>query len=134
MDDPWLDEALTQYSTFLYHEAVYGPERARGVLNAEFIRTHRDLVRRNQDKPAGLPAASYSSALYWQVVYDKGALYFHNLREVIGDDAFFEVLRTYFRDNRYSVATPEDWLATVEEVAGDRHWQLYRKWILGATP
>ncbi|MBN1977651.1 MAG: M1 family metallopeptidase [Anaerolineae bacterium] len=133
VDEPWLDEALTQYSTFLYYEAVYGPERARSVLNAEFVHTHRELVRSGLDLPVGLPASAYSSALYWQVVYDKGALYFHNLREAIGDDAFFEVLQVYFRDNRYSIATPEDWLDAVEKVTGDRHLGIYRTWILGSS-
>jgi hypothetical protein len=132
VDEPWLDEALTQYSTFLYYEAVYGPERAKGVLNAEFIHTHRELVRSGLDLPVGLPASSYSSRLYWQVVYDKGALYFHNLREAIGDAAFFEVLQVYFRDNRYRIATPEDWLAAVEKVTGDRHLAIYQTWIVGS--
>ena len=133
VDEPWLDEALTQYSTFLYYEAVYGPERARGVLNAEFVHTHRELVRSGLDLPVGLPASAYSSALYWQVVYDKGALYFHNLREAIGDDAFFEVLQVYFQDNRYSIATPEDWLDAVEKVTGDRHLAIYQTWIVGSS-
>jgi hypothetical protein len=130
IDEPWLDEALTQYSTFLYYEAVYGPERARGVLNAEFIHTHRELVRSGHDLPVGMPAFSYSSTLYWQVVYDKGALYFHNLREAIGDAAFFEILQVYFQENRYNIATPEDWLAAVEKVTGDRHLEIYQAWIV----
>jgi aminopeptidase N len=133
VDEPWLDEALTQYSTFLYYEAVYGAGRARGVLNAEFIHAHRELVRSGRDLPAGLPASSYSSGLYWPVVYDKGALYFHNLRETIGDAAFFEVLQIYFQDNRYGIATPEDWLAAVEKVTGDRHLAIYQNWIVGSS-
>jgi aminopeptidase N len=70
--------------------------------------------------------------LYWQIVYDKGALYFHNLRETIGDAAFFEVLQVYFQDNRYAIATPEDWLDAVEKVTGDRHFAIYQTWIVGS--
>jgi hypothetical protein len=39
IDEPWLDEALTQYSTMLYYEKAYGPERAAGIL-----RIHRYIV------------------------------------------------------------------------------------------
>jgi hypothetical protein len=134
VDEPWLDEALTQYSTLLYYEKVYGPERARGVLNAEFIRTHRELIRRGLDLPVGLAADTYTSELYWKVVYDKGALYFHDLREEIGDPAFFEVLRVYFRNNRYGIAEPGDWLAAVEEVTGDGYRSIYQEWVVGTGP
>jgi aminopeptidase N len=134
VDEPWLDEALTQYSTLLYYEMVYGPERAQGVLNAEFLRTHRDLIRRGLDLPVGLPADEYERGLYFQVVYDKGALYFYELRQEIGDPAFFEVLRVYYENNRYGVVGPGDWLDAVQEVTGDSHWPIYQTWIEGDNP
>jgi aminopeptidase N len=96
IDEPWLDEALTQYSTMLYYEKAYGPKRAAGILRGEFIQTHQSLVRRGRDMPAGLSAAAYGPELYWQVVYDKGTLYFHELRTAVGDEAFFEILQTYY--------------------------------------
>jgi hypothetical protein len=134
VDEPWLDEALTQYSTLLYYEMIYGPERAGSVLNTEFLRTHRDLIRRGLDLPVGLPADEYERGLYFQVVYDKGALYFHQLRQEIGDPAFFKVLRVYYQNNRYDVAEPRDWLDAVQEVTGDSHWSIYQTWIEGDNP
>jgi hypothetical protein len=134
VDEPWLDEALTQYSTLLYYEKVYGPERAASVLNTEFLQTYRELIRRGLDLPVGLPADAYSPEVYWSVVYDKGALYFHELRQEIGDPAFFEVLRVYFKNNRYGIAEPGDWLGAVTEVTGDSHWSLYQEWIEGDNP
>jgi hypothetical protein len=134
VDEPWLDEALTQYSTLLYYEMTYGPERAGTVLETEFLRTHRELIRLGLDLPVGLPADAYERGLYWQVVYDKGALYFHELRQEIGDRAFFEVLRVYYQNNRYGVAEPGDWLDAVQEVTGDSHWPIYQTWIEGDNP
>jgi hypothetical protein len=129
IDEPWLDEALTQYSTMLYYEKVYGPDRAAGILRGEFVQTHQNLVRSGRDLPAGLPAAAYAPSLYWQVVYDKGALYFHELRQAVGDAAFFEILQTYYSLHRYRIATPESFLAVVESVTGDRHEDVYEAWI-----
>lgn len=132
VDTPWLDEALTQYSTVLYYERTYGPARAGGILQ-DFLQTYRDLVRTGRDRPAGLSAASYDSSVYWDVVYRKGALYFHSLREAVGDEAFFDILQAYYERHRYQIATPESFLATVEDVTGDRHIALYEQWILGAS-
>ena len=129
IDEPWLDEALTQYSTMLYYEKVYGPQRAAAILNSVFVSAHRSLISRGRDLPAGLPASSYEPSLYWEVVYDKGALYFDALRQAVGDRTFFDILRTYYAENRYGIATPESFLAVVERVAGERHESIYRRWI-----
>ena len=129
VDVPWLDEALTQYSTILYYERTYGVDRADAILQ-DFVQTHRSLVRTGRDRPAGLPAASYHPGVYWAVVYRKGALYFNALRETVGDEAFFDILRAYYHRHRYQIATSDSFLATVEEVTGDRFTDLYEQWIL----
>jgi hypothetical protein len=129
INEPWLDEALTQYSTLLYYEAVYGKQRAAGILNAVFLQTYEALKRAGRDMPAGLPAQSYPAGLYFDIVYDKGALYFHELRERVGDEAFFDALQTYYNRHRYQIATSESFLNTIEDVTGDRHQDLYEKWI-----
>jgi hypothetical protein len=131
IDDPWLDEALTQYSTMLYYETTYGEQRARGVLNGEFVATHQSLIRRGWNLPAGLPASEYNASTYWEIVYDKGALYFHELRERLGDETFFRVLQTYYERHRYQIATPESFLDTLRLVTGDGHEDLFEKWIGG---
>ncbi len=131
INEPWLDEALTQYSTMLYYEAVYGKQRANGILNAVFVQTHQALKGAGRDLPAGLPADSYPPGLYFDIVYDKGALYFHELRERVGDDAFFDTLQAYYSRHRYQIATTESFLDTVEDVTGDRHLDLYEEWISG---
>ncbi len=131
INEPWLDEALTQYSTMLYYEAVYGEERAAAIRTVEFQRVHERLARSGIDTPAGQPASAYGPGLYWDIVYDRGALYFHNLREELGDDLFFEFLRTYYQRHRYQIATPESFLATLEDVTGSRYLDLFETWIAG---
>jgi hypothetical protein len=131
IDEPWLDEALTQYSTMLYYEKTYGKQRADGILYGVFVQTYESLKRMGRDMPAGLPANAYPPDLYWDIVYDKGALFFHELRERVGDDAFFAVLQTYYIRHRYQIATPDSFLGTVEEITGDPHLDLFETWIRG---
>jgi aminopeptidase N len=127
INEPWLDEALMQYSTMLYYEAVYGEQRAHRIRNAVFLQTHEALRRAGRDMPAGLSADAYPPGLYFDIVYDKGALYFHELRERVGDELFFDTLRSYYDRHRYQIATTGSFLDTVEEVTGRRHEDLFEK-------
>lgn len=129
IDEPWLDEALTQYSTMLYYEKVYGKDRARAILQQEFEASYQSVLRQGRDMPAGLSSKEYPPDLYWDVVYDKGALYFHSLREAVGDEAFFQILQTYYQRHRYEIASPEMFLDAVQTVTGDQHRDIYKKWI-----
>jgi aminopeptidase N len=133
VDEPWLDEALVQYSTLLYYEDRYGAELAAELLEQVFRQPYEALVETGRDAPAGLPVAAYSEGDYGPVVYQKGPLYFHALRQEVGDENFWAILQTYFARNRYGVATPEDWLAAVAAVTGDEHHALYEQWIMGAA-
>ncbi|MEA3375543.1 MAG: M1 family metallopeptidase [Chloroflexota bacterium] len=129
VDKPWLDEALTQYCTLLYFEERYGEEMAERLLESMFQEPTQQLEESGRDKPAGLPVAAYSGSDYGLVVYQKGPLYFHELRQEVGGRAFWEILQTYFEQNRYLIATPTDWLAAVETVAGREYRDLYEAWI-----
>lgn len=133
VDEPWLDEALTQYTTFLYHEFLYGADRATEILEDDFQQTYDRLVKEGSDMPAGLPVAAYPRELYSAVVYRKGALYFHALRQRVGDESFFAILQTYYRRHRYGIATPESFLATVQMVTGNAHRDLFERWIRGVS-
>jgi len=133
VDEPWLDEALTQYSTLLYYENRYGVEVAADIAAQQFEGTHERLVESGQDMPAGLPVAAYDRALYGPVVYNKGPLYFRALREAVGDKAFFDILRSYYCRHRFGIATPESFLTAVKIVTGDAHRALYERWIEGAA-
>jgi hypothetical protein len=133
VDEPWLDEALVQYSTLLYFEDRYGTSVAAALVEQVFQQPYEELVASGRDAPVGLPVAAYSGEDYGPVVYRKGPLYFHALRQEVGDRDFRAILQTYFALNRYDVATPEDWLATVEAVTGDEYRALYEQWIMGTT-
>ena len=132
VDEPWLDEALVQYCTLLYFEQEYGQSVAQRLLTSVFQQPYQELQEAGRDQPAGLPVAEYTRRDYGPVVYQKGPLYFHHLRQQVGSDTFWKILQTYFERHRYGVARPEDWLEAVRAVTGDEHRPLYDKWIRGA--
>lgn len=129
VDEPWLDEALVQYCTLLHYEEQHGQEVAERLLRGVFQQPYQELQETGRDQPVGLPVAGYSRRDYGPVVYQKGPLYFHDLRQRVGQEAFWEILRVYFGQNRYRIARPEDWLAAVKTVTGSEHRPLYDEWI-----
>ncbi len=129
VDEPWLDEALVQYCTLLYYEERYGRDVADRLMQSVFQQPYQELQETGRDQPAGLPVEAYSRRNYGPVIYQKGPLYFHNLREQVGSEAFWDILATYFERNRYRIARPEDWLAAVEAVTGSEYRSLHEAWI-----
>jgi len=106
VDEPWLDETLTQYS-MLYFETRYGSDRATDLLENNFQKPYQALQDTQEDMPIGLPVAAYNEREYSVIVYRKGLLYFHELRQEVDEETYTEVLRTYFKRYRYGIATPE---------------------------
>jgi hypothetical protein len=66
-------------------------------------------------------------------VYDKGAWVLHMLRGIIGQQAFFDLLQSYYADPRfqYKDAVTEDFRDLAETVSGqDLDW-FFEDWIYG---
>ena len=123
IDEPWLDEALVTYSSNVYFEEVEGSNAAQQILNS-WGRAYDRVVEQGADDLITKPLAFWEQPehrrYYGTIVYLKGALFFHAVREAIGDEAFFEALQDYYAANKYEIATPDELLNTFEEAAG-RH-------------
>lgn len=131
-NEPWLDEALVQYASVLYLEEVEGKEAAEQRLQAyeEKRRRLRDLER--YDPPVNSPVWAFAPPEfehYFDIVYDKGALFLDALRREIGDAAFFQGLRTYYERYRFGVATAEGFLDAMQQAAGRDLRAFFEAWV-----
>ncbi len=129
INDPWLDEALANYSTAIYMEKAHGSAGLQKTLD-----TWEQLLNRwksdHPDEPVAQPLSEFAGRedAYSIIVYVKGALFFHAVREKIGDQAFFESLKQYYQAHRYGVAHPADLLQTFESTSGQDLNGLYQEW------
>lgn len=86
--EPWLDEALCTYSELLYYENLY-PDLLDGWWQ----------FRVEYQQPSGWIDGSiydYSGFIsYRDATYLRGAQFLHELRGLIGDEAFFSFLQDY---------------------------------------
>ncbi len=126
VNHPWLDEALAQYSTYLYFRDTYGEAGGQGFIAAMNDRWARV---KNEDKPIGLPVGDYTAQEYGAIVYGRGPLFFLALRDRIGEDKMTELLRRYYADETWKIATPEEFRKLAEEVAGVSLGDLFEKWV-----
>ncbi|MBL7161097.1 MAG: M1 family metallopeptidase [Anaerolineales bacterium] len=100
--EPWLDEALATYSEYLFYEYYY-PKRLDDFWWDRRV---------NPYHPAGWVNSTIYNASgyreYRDAVYLQGAIFINDLRNLIGDEAFFAFLKDYASTYANQIATGND--------------------------
>ncbi len=125
-DEPWVDEALVQYSTVLYYEFQEGWDGAVAEMLEPW---YWQVAGTPEDDFISLPVAAYSEATYGPLVYGKGPLFFEALRQEVGDEAFEAILRAYLDAYRYQIASGPDLLDLIQALSEQDLTALYQEWI-----
>lgn len=125
----WVDESLTDYCILYYMLATYGEEAYNNlVVNFQHIYGNYE-TESNTVGVIGLPTSGYSSAAFLPILYRKGAVFFHTLAQLMGQDKFELALRNYLSTYRYGIAGPDDLQTAFEEVMGEELDDLFIKWV-----
>jgi aminopeptidase N len=126
VDDPWLDEAVVQYATYLYYVDAYGSSAARGFRDSWVGRWDRvDQA----EIPIGLPAREYDSAEYGAIVYGRGPLFVEALAREMGADAFEPFIRDYYQSHLWAIGTPESFQSLAEQHCNCDLDGLFQEWV-----
>ncbi len=126
LDDPWLDESLTQFVTWQYFADRYGSSGANGFeqsLRARWARVD------NQDVPIGMPVSAYEGAAYSAIIYGRGALFFDALREKMGQQAFDAFLKDYTLSNEWGIGTGEEMKGLAEQHCSCDLTAMFEEWV-----
>ncbi|UCG50791.1 MAG: T9SS type A sorting domain-containing protein [Candidatus Latescibacterota bacterium] len=122
----WLNEGFATYGDALWHEHSGGP----AALNAR-LEHFKDAYFQEDAESGRFPI--YDPVLMWgATVYEKGAWILHMLRYVIGDTAFFDVMRTYHQTYAFTTATTEDFKTVCETVSGIDLYDFFDEWVYQA--
>lgn len=121
--DIWLNEGFATYGEALWVEYDYGKDGLNDWVNGVYEEVQAFPAFY---PPPGNPAANN---LFNGGVYLRGGLTLHALRVTIGDDAFFETLRTYHERYKFGNATTEDFIAIAGEVSGQDLDALFDAWL-----
>jgi hypothetical protein len=117
--EPWLDEAITEYSTVLYFEGVYGRAKGREVYQDFILYPYQFFELGNSSGPILRPVSQFRSwGEYDAIVYKKGAIMLKELENRIGKSKMRKALRIYLRQNVFGNATTDDFANAVSGVMG----------------
>lgn len=126
LDEPWLDESLTQYITFLYFLDRYG-QRGGDGFRQDFVRRWERVSR--ADIPIGLPAGDYDGGEYGAIVYGRGPLFFEALGQEMGEDAFAAFLMDYYQQNKWGIATGANLKTLAESHCNCDLSPIFDEWV-----
>jgi len=130
-NEPWLDEALATYTSGVYWEFQGGQQAYQGIRSYWQGRV-QDLRDAGKDDRVSGTLTHFMETdplRYGPIVYSKGALFFDALRAEVGDQAFFEALRAYYREYQFKIAHGQDLLNRFEATSGENLDELYTEWL-----
>lgn len=134
---PWLDEALTEFSTLLFYDNCegYNLTHSQMVEIAKenytlFISVYEDVLG---DIDTSMRAVSkYSTEPeYTYCTYVKGVLMYDSLYNLIGEKKFVESLKTYFENNKFSNTTPNNLIQAFNEITKQDFNNFFSSWTNG---
>jgi aminopeptidase N len=126
LDDPWLDESITQFATLQYFTDMYGRAGAQGFRSS--LEGRWENVGR-EEIPIGLPVRDYSDVEYSGIVYGRGGLFFEALRDEMGKDDFDAFMQDYTQSNAWDIATTDKLKAKAEGHCSCDLTKLFENWI-----
>jgi hypothetical protein len=126
LDEPWLDESLTQYVTYLYFVDQAGEANAQGFFETFYGRWDRV---EQEEIPIGMGAGAYEGNEYSAIVYGRGPIFFDALAEAMGQESFDAFLRDYVARYKWGIATGEGFKQLAEEHCGCDLTALFNEWV-----
>jgi hypothetical protein len=127
--EAWVSEGFAQYFAALYAQHVRGDGAYRAIVR-QF--RHWTLEKSNEG-PVSLGSRlghlRNDGRIFRAVVYNKGALVLHMLRQLLGDEVFFKGVRRYYLDNRFHKAGTAEVQRAFEAVSGQSLERFFTQWI-----
>ncbi|NWG34296.1 MAG: M1 family metallopeptidase [Chloroflexi bacterium] len=126
LDDPWLDESLTQFVTLQYYADVNGSDGEDGFRS--WLESRWESVNK-AEIPIGMPVADYQGGEYGAIVYGRGALFFDALRGEMGTVTFDAFMRKYTETFSWQIAMPETMQSLAEQTCACDLDALFAGWV-----
>ena len=127
-ENAWLDEGINSYTQIKVMDSLFGPHTSNvnmfGVQEGDRASLRRSYLRRAEtDSLSRTSYTDMSMNSYGGVTYGKTATMLITLESVVGEPTLRKALHTYFMRYRFTHPTQEDFLRTVNEIAGqDLKW------------
>lgn len=126
VNDPWLDEAITQYITYRYYMDNYGSSAGDGFLESLYSRWDRTD---RAEVPIGKPVSMYSPEEYGSIIYGRGPIFFYTLQEDHGKPVMDKFLKAVYSDYAWQTVTTEDFKLELENACSCNLTKIFQGWV-----
>ena len=125
-NDVFLDEGLATYSAALYVQEAAGDTAFEDIMREVEIGalTHEDVAPIAQAGQLHEFTPEYQS-----VVFQKGAMVFHMLRWVIGDDAYLKTMQSMVKDYAWKAISTDEFQKLAETVSKQSLTYFFAQWV-----
>ncbi|MDE1852892.1 MAG: M1 family metallopeptidase [Thaumarchaeota archaeon] len=113
----WLNEGFASYFQELYLERTRGVDEMTWHL-ATRVEEYFDEDRDEYRRPIVARSYVWPDDLFDNHLYPKAAFMLHELRFLMGDDAFFSGISQYLKSFTFSLADTEDFRKSMERTSG----------------
>ncbi|MBN1995909.1 T9SS type A sorting domain-containing protein [candidate division KSB1 bacterium] len=119
----WLNEGFAVYSEALWQESLGGEKALHNAMTYEAYMGPGTIY---------VEDPYHDNVFDGNLTYSKASWVLHMLRHVVGDDAFFLILRTYYEEFKFKTATTEQFRDLCERISGQDLHQFFHQWIYGS--
>ena len=134
---PWLDEALTEYSTILFYDSNpnYPLNHSEMVASCKenytlFVNVYEEVLG-SLDTSMRAVDQYNTEPEYTYCTYVKGVLMFDSLFQLIGETKFYNSLKSYFNNNKFSFATPNSLINAFNTTCKQDYTNFFNSWLNG---
>jgi Peptidase family M1 domain len=131
--EQWISEGFAQYFATLYARE----RRGDGVYRSALRHLRRWAMTHSDQGPISLGYrlghVKNEPRVFRAVVYNKGAMVLHMLRRLVGDEVFFQGLRRFYAEHRYTKAGTDDLQRAMEAQSGRSLQQFFERWVLDSA-
>ncbi len=134
---PWLDEALTEYSSILFYDYNSGYNlNHKAMVDAnhsnycKFLSVYKDVLG-DMDTSMRAVDEYKTEAEYTYCTYVKGVLMYDSLYNLVGEKKFIKSLSTYFEENKFKNAKKENLISAFEKVCKMNLSGVFDSWLKG---
>ncbi len=123
----WVSEGFATYFALLFLEQAHGP----APMKAELAKDRDQVVKyfKTNPKPILDTTITEIRKVLSTNTYQKASWVLHMLRQVVGDEAFWNGIRTYYKTYRDQNVLTADFQKVMENASGKNLGDFFRQWL-----